>query len=413
MKRVFKKNKNCIICKGKITKYLSLGKTALANAYLTKHQLKKPEIKVPLEIYYCPDCHLSQLAHVVDRRILFENYAYFSSTSPQLLSHFDKYAEEVYSRFPVLSQKLVLEIASNDGILLKAFKKRGAKVLGIDPAKNIAKVANKDGINTIPDFFGTKIVPLVLKKYGKAGIITANNVLAHNEELHDIIEGAKQLLDDNGVFVFQAKYLVDLLEKNEFDTVYHEHVSYFAVLPLVKLLKMHDLEIFDIKHVETEGGSIRVYATHTSSNLKKNKSVQDFISKEYEIGINDLKTYYRFAKQPLFIKNKLVGILNNFKKSGKKIAGYGASAKGNTMLQYCKIGPKLLDYITDNAPSKQGKLTPGTKIPIVHPDKLKNDIPDIILILAWNYAPSIMEREAWFKSQGGKFIVPIPEPKII
>jgi SAM-dependent methyltransferase len=409
-----KKSDRCIICRGKkLIKYLSLGKSALANSYLTKEKLNKPELKVPLEVYYCENCHLAQLLDIVDRKLLFSEYAYFSSTSPQLLQHFDQYAQAVSERFPAQTKKLVLEIASNDGILLKGFMARGARVLGIDPARNIARVANKEGVETIPEFFGTTLAPKVLAKYGKAGVVTANNVLAHTDDVHDIVAGVKQLLDEQGVFVFQVKYLGDLLAKNEFDTTYHEHISYFSLLPLTFLLRKHAMEVFDVEHVETEGGSLRVYAAHSPSPFPINTSVGEFLERERADGLDRPETYLKFAKQPQMVKEKLREMLKDLKQQGKKIAGYGASAKGNALLQYCGIGSETINYITDTAPSKQGKYTPGTHIPIVPPERLREETPDYILLLAWNYAPSILKKEEQFRKGGGKFIIPIPKPHVV
>jgi len=413
-KNLVKKSSRCLICKSKkLIKYLDLGTTALVNSYLAKEELDKPEFKVPLEVYYCQNCHLCQLLHIVDKNVLFEEYAYFSSTSPQSIQYFEQYAQEVVERFPNQTKKLVLEIASNDGILLKPFKARGARVLGIDPAKNVAEIANKEGIETIPDFFSKNTARQILEKYGKAGIITANNVLAHTDDIHNVLAGVKQLLDEQGVFVFQVKYLGDLLAKNEFDTTYHEHICYFSLMPLIFLLEKHALEIFDVKHVDPEGGSLRVYASHSPLPFPINKSIEMFLRKERAQGLDRPQTYLDFTERPKIVKEKLHKILMDLKQQGKKIAGYGASGKGNTLLQYCGINSKILDYITDTAPSKQGKYTPGTHIPIVPPTQLKENTPDYILLLAWNYAESIIEREKWFLEQGGRFIIPIPEPKII
>lgn len=413
-KNLIKKSNHCLICKSKkLIKYLDLGRTALVNSYLTKEELNKPELRVLLEVYYCQNCHLCQLLHIIDKNLLFTKYAYFSSTSPQSVQHFDQYAQEVVKRFPAQAKKLVLEIASNDGVLLKPLKARGAKVLGIDPAKNVAEVANKEGIETIPDFFNKNTARKILQKYGKAGIITANNVLAHTDDIHNILEGVKQLLDKRGVFIFQVKYLGDLLTRNEFDTTYHEHISYFSLAPLIFLLEKHGLKIFDVKRVEPEGGSLRVYASHAPLLFPVRKSVNSFLKKECAQGLNRLQTYLDFTKRPEMVKEKLCKMLTGLKRQGKKIAGYGASGKGNTLLQYCEITPEILDYITDNTPSKQGKYTPGTHIPIVPPTQLRKDTPDYILLLAWNYADDIIKREKWFLEQGGKFIIPIPEPKII
>lgn len=411
--KLYKKSNKCLICGGKkLTCYLSLGKAAPANSYLIKTQLKQKEFKAPLEVYFCHNCNLVQLLHIVDRTVIFRNYAYFSSTSPMLVKHFEEYADEVFHRFPDQSRQLVVDIGSNDGVLLKPFKKLGAKVLGIDPAKNIAKIANSDGIETIADFFSKDKVPNLIKKYGKAGIITSNNTLAHTDVLHDIFEGVKELLDDRGVFVFEVQYLVDLLTHNEFDNTYHEHICFYAVRPLSYLLKMHSMEIIDIIHTDTHGGGIMVFASHAPTSFPIGKAVSKFLENEKRLGLHKLSTYKKFARRPPFVKKKLTNMLKGLKEKGKKIAAYGASAKATTLLQYCNIGTDVIDYITDSAPSKQGKFTPGTHIPIVKPDTLKNNTPDYIIITAWNYAENIMEKEKWFKESGGKFIIPIPEPRI-
>lgn len=412
-KKIYTRNKTCLVCKSeKLIKFISLGKTALANSYLTKKQLNAPEKKVPLEVYYCNKCHLVQLLDIVDRKVLFEKYAYYSSTSPQLVEHFRGYAETIVKRFPKQSKKLTLEIASNDGILLKPLKALGVKVLGVDPARNIARKANREGIETIPKFFNSSLVSSILKKYGNPGVIVANNVLAHTDKLTDIIASVKQLLDIDGVFISQSKYLGDLIDKNEFDTIYHEHVSYFSFLSTKFLFNQFGLDIFDVEHVETEGGSLRIFATHINSRVKPDKKVINLIKNEQGV-LDNRKTYLKFSSSPKIIKEKLNKILKRIKSKKLKIAGYGASAKGNTLLQYCRIEKKYLDFLVDNAPSKQGLYTPGTHIPIYPPSHLKKETPDYVLILAWNFAESIIKKESWFTSLGGKFILPIPTPKIL
>jgi len=408
------KKKQCLICNdSSLIKYLDLGETSLANSYLKKSELKKPEIIFPLKVYYCQNCHLAQLTDLVDRKILFENYAYFSSTSPQLHMHFKKYAAEVFSRFPRQAKRFTLEIASNDGILLKYFYKLGAKVLGVDPAKNIAKIAKKNGIKTLPVFFDDKVSEYILKRYGPAGIITANNVLAHTDNPHGIIKGVKKLLDTDGVFVFEVQYLADLLKKNEFDNTYHEHTCYFSLAPLKKLLEMWGLQIFDVQHVDTQGGSLRIYAGHTPLLFPLNNSVKQLSSQEKRQGLYTVKRYKKFGSAPIKIKKDLVGLLNNLKKSNKKIVGYGAAAKATTLTEYCGIGQQFIDYIVDDSPQKQGKYMPGTHIPIFSAQKLKENMPDYVLLFAWNYTDSIIKRESWLKENGVKFIKPIPDVKII
>lgn len=414
MRGAYRKSYKCLICGSKkLTKYLSLGKTALANSYLTKNQLNKKELKVPLKVYFCHNCYLVQLLHIVDRELIYNEYAYFSSTSPMLVRHFEEYAKGVFNRFPDQSKQLVVDIGSNDGVLLKPFKRFGANVLGIDPAKNIAKIANRNGIETVAQFFRKEIVPQLVKKYGKAGVITSNNTLAHTNILHDIFDGVKNFLDNKGVFVFEVQYLLDLLRHNEFDNIYHEHICYHSVHPLIYLLKMHGMEIFDVLHTDTHGGGIMVFASHYPSLFPIEKSVSEFLTNEKSLGLHKLTTYKNFAKTPRLVRDKLRKILLNLKKKGKKISAYGASAKGTTLLQYCNIGSDVIDYITDSAPSKQGKFTPGTHIPIVPEEDLKKHKPDYILITAWNYAKNIMEKESWFQKEGGRFIIPIPDPLIV
>ena len=408
------KRATCLICDGSnLTPYLSLGETALANSYLTREDFEKPEFKAPLEVYFCESCYLAQLSHVVDRELLFRDYAYFTSTSPQTIGHFNTYAEKVMARFPELARQLTFEIASNDGILLQSFLKMGAKVLGIDPARNVAEFAIQKGIETIPDFFTSASVPNLIKKYGKAGVILANNVLAHTDVLNGIVAGVSQFLDKRGVFIFEVQYLLDLVQKNEFDNTYHEHTCYFSLHPLTRLIQKHGMDIFNVEHVDTQGGSLRVYASHAPLIYERDPSVSYYLNLEKSAGLNKKETYLELAKPPPVVKRKLNNLHQALKANVKKVVGYGAPAKGNTLLQYAGITNDEISYITDNAPSKQNKYTPGTHIPIVSPDKLKEDKPDYILILAWNYAPSILEREKWFSLGGGKFIIPIPEPKII
>lgn len=410
----FYKSRKCLICESpNLSSYLNLGKAAPANSYLTKSQLNKEEFKAPLEVFFCHKCNLAQLLHIVDRAYIFRDYAYFSSTSPMLVKHFEDYALEVNKKFPDQSKGLVVDIGSNDGVLLKPFKKLGAKVLGVDPAKNIAEIATSQGIETIAEFFNQDMAKKIVDKYGKAHIITSNNTLAHTDALHSIFDGVKILLDDDGVFVFEVQYLVDLLAHNEFDNTYHEHICYHAVTPLKYLLEMHELKLIDVTHTDTHGGGIMVYAAHKNSTHKIQPIVAEDLDKEKLLKLNKLSTYQEFAKRPPLVKKNLRSILKKLKKQGKKIAGYGASAKCTTLLQYSNLGADIFDYITDSAPSKQGKYTPGTHIPIVPPEMLKEKPVDYIVITAWNYASNIMEKEKWFTNNGGKFIIPIPEPIIV
>lgn len=405
---------SCLVCGNKnLVKYLDLGKTALANSYLKKSELRLPEPKFPLCVFICPKCFLAQLTTLVDRSLIFRNYAYLSSSSPQLEEYFSNYAKDIKKKFPAQSKKFVLEIGSNDGILLKHFKKSGAVILGVDPAKNIAKVANKNGILTLPEFFNLKTAKKVLNKFGKASIISANHALAHTDKLNEIISGVKILLDPKGIFVFEVQYLGDLLKKNEFDNTYHEHTCYFSLSPLKTLLSNWGLAIFDVQSVEAQGGSIRFFASHSPLTFKVSPSVKNLELQEQKQKLRNLKTYQDFSVVPSQIKTELLKKLTRIKKQGKTIVGYGASAKGNTLLQYCKIGPNLIDYIVDETPTKQGKFSPGMKIPILPTETLHTNPPDYVLLLAWNYADSIMKKEKWLKKFGTKFIIPVPKVKVV
>ncbi len=414
MSEKVKKNRKCIACgHNNLIKYLDLGESALANSYIDKSNLAKKEQKFPLRVYVCANCHLAQLTDWVDRKKIFEHYAYFTSKSKPLHEHFKKYAEDIYKKFPKQIKNLILEIGSNDGFLLGLFKEYGGVVLGVDPAKNIAKTANEMGIDTWPVFFDSEVADKIFKEYGQVGVITANNVLAHTDNIHGILAGVKKLLAEDGVFIFEVQYLGDLIKNNEFDNTYHEHIFYFSLAPIIKILEKWDLQVFDVKKVNTQGGSMRVYAGHKNNPFKINNSVNKFLAQEKKQGLQKIKTYKEFGKVPDQVKKQLVQLLTKLKKQNKTIIGYGAAAKGNTLLQYCKIGPELIDYIVDTTPAKQGKYTPGTHIPIFSRKQINKKKPDYILILAWNYADVIMKNEKELQKKGVKFIIPIPKVRVV
>lgn len=405
---------SCQFCKSKnLKKVLDFGSTPPANSFLKKNELKNKEPRFPLQVFFCKNCHLLQLGHIVNPEILFKNYVYSSSTSPVFIKHFEDYAREVFERFKLNKNSFVIDIGSNDGILLKPFKALGVNVLGIDPAQNLAATATMQGLPTLPYFFDSKLAAEIAEKRGQADIITANNVFAHIRDLDEIVKGIKTLLKDEGVFIFEVAYLVDFLEKNYFDTVYHEHLFYHAVSPLDKFFKRHGMQIFDVKKVETHGGSIRVFVKKEGANHQIQNSVEKFIEEEVNKGLSEEIIYLSFFEKIRQNKNKLISILKEIKSEGKTIAGYGAPAKGNTLLNYFGIDAKILDYIVDDSPLKQGLFTPGTHIPVVSSAKLnQNPKPDYLLILAWNFAKPIMEKLSDFSQSNGKFIIPVPEPFI-
>lgn len=404
----------CRFCLGKHLKLVfDLGKQPAANAFLSKKDLSLKENFFPLKVNFCTNCGLLQLAYVVSPDYLFRNYVYVSSTSSVFVKHFEDYAQEIYENFNLDKNSLVVDIGSNDGILLKPFQKLGAKVLGIDPARKIAKEASKKGLETLPEYFDQKLADYITKKYGFADVVCANNVFAHVPNIDELVLAINRLLNPEGILVIEVPYLVDFIQKNLFDTIYHEHVSYLSIKPLMTLFKRFEMEIFDVEKTESHGGSIRVFVKKIVSKRKIKKSVETFIKLEEDLGLHSIRTYQKYWKNITKNKRELNAILKKLKTLNKSIAGYGAPAKGNTLLNYFDIGQDVLDFIADDSEYKQGLYSPGMHIPIVSPAKLEKERPDYIFILAWNFASSIMERNSSFKQKGGKFIIPVPTPKIV
>ena len=410
-KKLFKVRKSCRICEyAKLVDFVDLGNTPLADLFVKDP--KELEHKFPLRVKVCPKCFLVQLIDEVNSKLLFgNNYAFYTGGSPASLSYFDNYANSIMKRFPKECNKYILEIASNDGTLLKPFLKNGYKVLGVDPAKNVGEEANSNNIPTLVDFFNSKTALQISKEKGQTTIIIANNVIAHVEDLFDFIKGVKILLDKNGVFIFECQYFPYLLFNNQFDNIYHEHRSFFSLTPLMKLLKKFNLEAFDVEEHNTQGGSIRVFAAHKGKR-KIEKRLTKALSDENEIGITNLDTYLGFQARIDYIKIKLNQMLAELKISNKQIAGYGASAKSNTLLNYCGIGVNYLDYIVDETPYKYGLYSPGLHIPVISSKEEQKRFgkPDYYLLLVWNYADKIIAKENDYIKNGGQFIIPIPTP---
>ncbi len=404
----------CRICNNKnLKKFLSLGKTPLANSFLSERVLNKKEKNFPLEVCFCPNCKLVQLTYVVPHNVMFENYIYVSSTTNTFKIHFTKMAEDISKEFNLNEKSLAVDIGSNDGVLLKGFQKCGVKTIGVEPAKNVALIAQQNGVETINDFFNRSVVKKILAKKGNADVVTATNVFAHVDDIHDFVNNVKVLLKENGIFVIEAPYLVDMLEKMTFDTIYHEHLSYFSVIPLVNFFERAGMKVFKIKKVNSHGGSIRVFVKKKGSNLEINESVYSMIKNEKKIGIDNFELYKNFANKVYETRAKLVRYLKDIKNKGKKIAAYGAPAKGNTLLNFCNIGTDYIDYIVEDNQLKQGLFTPGTHIPVVSPKMLDEDMPDYILILAWNFVEEILNKTKKYADVGIKFIIPLPEPKLV
>lgn len=411
-----RKRTTCRICgSAKLFQFLNLGETPLADAFVERENLSKPESRHPLDVAVCENCSLVMLLNIVPPEALFgDTYAFYTSGSPQAVIHFRKYAHEVMDRFPSLAKKLTIDIASNDGVLLRPLKEMGAKVLGVEPAKNVAVVANAAGIETITEFFNSKTAEKILKERGSAGLILANNVIAHVDDVLDFVKGVKTLLDPEGVFIFEAQYFPNLLFKNQFDNVYHEHHSFYSLRPLKLLMEKSGLKIFDVEEVDTQGGSLRVFVKHPDGPHKTQPIVEEMIRKEIEMKLNLNEPYANLAVRVEGIKKELIQILSDLKKQGKKIVGYGAPAKGNTLLNFCGIDARYVDYIVDKTYFKHGKFTPGTHIPVFPTEKIEEDgHPDYYLLLVWNYAPGILKQEEEFRKKGGKFIIPIPKPHIV
>lgn len=409
-KELITKRDKCRVCGSKrLLEILDLGKMPLADLFVKSSKTK--EKKFPLVVSVCKSCYLVQLMHDVDDELLFgNNYAFHTGGSPSSIPYFKRYAEDILEKFPKEAHDFTLEIASNDGTLLKHFQKSGCKILGIDPAKNVVDFANNQKIETLPYFFNSKTAKELSNKKGKAGIIIANNVIAHVPDPKDFIKGIKLMLSKNGVAVIECQYFPFLLFNNQFDNIYHEHRSFFSLAPLNKLVKSANLKIIDVEEHDTQGGSIRFFLTHSTSKRKVKKSVSEMLKNEKEIGLSKLETYIGIPARVNYIKYKLVNILKDLKKDGFTIAGYGASAKSTTLLNYCGINTNYLDYVLDKTEYKFGLLTPGTHIPVTGTEKER---PDFYLLLVWNYTHGILQREQKFRKDGGKFILAIPTPQIV
>ncbi|MAG92072.1 SAM-dependent methyltransferase [Candidatus Woesearchaeota archaeon] len=404
----------CRICKNEdLKKFLSLGTTPLANSFLSKEDLSKEEKKFPLELCFCKRCKLVQLTYIVPSEEMFSDYVYLSSTTKTFQKHFADMAEDITKDFGLNEKSVAVDIGSNDGILLKPFQKFNVKVVGVEPAANVAKIAEDNGIETINDFFNENVVSEIIKRKGKADVVTANNVFAHIDDIDSVIENVKKLLKDEGIYVIEIQYFVDTIEKMTFDNVYHEHMSYYTLTSLDYFFKKHGMEIFRVKRIDTHGGSLRVFAKRKESSREIDDSVKDLLDYEKKMGVDGFNLYEEYGRKVYDVRKRLVDYIRNIKREGKKIAAYGAPAKGNTLLNFCGIGKGEIDYIIEDNPLKQKLFAPGTHIPVVSSKMLNEKLPDYILILAWNFADEILSKTKNYAEKGVKFIIPLPEARII
>ncbi|MCF7955584.1 MAG: class I SAM-dependent methyltransferase [Phycisphaerae bacterium] len=394
--------------------FLDLGVSPLSNSYLTAERLEAMEPHYPLKVMLCDHCWLAQLPAVTTPENIFSDYAYFSSFSQSWLNHARQYVEMMTSRFGYNENSSIVEIASNDGYLLQYFAGKNIPVLGIEPAENVAKVAAEKGIDTLVKFFGVETARQLATEGKKADLLLGNNVLAHVPDLNDFIAGMKILLNDGGVITMEFPHLARLMEGNQFDTIYHEHFSYFSFLSVEKAFARHEITLFDVEELPTHGGSLRIYGCHKNDSSRPvNASVDELRNRELSAGFDRLETYQGFAKQVQETKRNLLEFLIEAKRNNKTVVGYGAPAKGNTLLNYCGIRSDLLDYTVDLSPHKQGHFLPGTRIAIYSPEKISETKPDYVLILPWNLKDEICSQMAQIADWGGRFVVAIPNIEVI
>ncbi len=406
----------CRSCGSPLPKpFLDLGNSPLSNGYLSEKNIHVMEPYFPLEIYFCPHCSLVQLdVFEAPEQIFSSDYAYFSSYSSSWLAHCKAYVEMMVKRFGYTNDSFVMEVASNDGYLLQYFKEHHIPVKGVEPATNTAEIAIAKGIPTDVTFFNTDYANEMVSRNCLADLIIGNNVLAHNPNLNDFAEGLRIALKPHGVITMEFPHLLQLMANNQFDTIYQEHYSYLSLHAVRYLFNAHNLEIFDVDELPTHGGSLRIYAQHTGDPKHEiSPRVAELLDKEDRAGLLDPATYEKFRTMVETTKRALLQFLISAKNEGKTIVGYGAPAKGNTLLNYCGIRTDFLDYTVDANPRKQNLFLPGTHIPIRHPDQIRIDKPDYILILPWNIKDEIMDQLSFVHEWGGKFIIPIPEVRVI
>ena len=407
-------SQTCRFCRTPLRRtFVDLGMSPLCETYPSEADLNQPEMYYPLHVYVCESCFLVQLDQYESAEKIFGDYPYFSSYSDSWLRHCENYCESMRRRFGVNENSFVVEVASNDGYLLQYFVRHQVPVLGIEPAENVAKVAVEKGVPTLARFFGTRLASALAGKDNFADLIIGNNVLAQVPDLNDFVQGLRTLLKPHGIVTLEFPHLLQLIERNEFDTIYHEHFSYFSFLTAVRILDSHGLTVFDVEELPTHGGSLRVLACRTEDSVRRvEPSVVKLREKEKNARLDCVEGYESFASQVKQTKFALLDFLLNAAQQGKAVVGYGAPGKSATLLHYCGIGRDLIAYTVDRSPHKQGRFLPGSHIPIYHPDRIRETKPDYVVILPWNLKDEIVDQLLFIREWGGQFVVPIPKVTI-
>ncbi len=409
-----RRRSGCRLCgAGRLDKVLSLAPIPLANAFVPREELASGQPRFPLDVWLCAACGHVQLLDVVDPKVLYEHYVYVSGTSPAFVRHFEQYADYVIRGFAPPADGLIVEIGSNDGTLLRFFRDRGRRVLGIDPAQEISAATRSAGIPTITEFFTPQVAERILAEHGPASVIVANNVMAHIDDLSSVVRGMARVLAPSGVLLFEVAYLADLVQKILFDTIYHEHLDYHSVGPLIPFLASHGFELIEAIRVDTHGGSLRGVAQRAGGPRRVGESVGAAVALEREIGLRNPDTYRAFSAQIDNFGRELIVLLRKLKGQGKRIAGFGAPAKATTMMYHLGITAEMVDFIVDDSPLKQGRFTPGMHIPVLPAEAIYERRPDYVLLLAWNFALPIIEKHRAFRETGGRFIVPLPKLELV
>lgn len=405
----------CRFCRARLqSTFVDLGMSPLCQTHIEPHQLNLMEPFYPLHAYVCGECFLVQLEEFVAPDAIFSEYAYLSSYSDSWVEHARQYTVSMRERFGLDSRSLVTEIASNDGYLLQHFVAAGVPVLGVEPAANVAKIAEDKGIRSTVRFFGVASARQILQEFGAPDLLLGNNVLAHVPDINDFVGGMKLLLKPGGVITMEFPHLLQLMQQNQFDTIYHEHFSYLAFFVVEKIFAHHGLRLFDVQELPTHGGSLRIFGCHADDAMHPSlPAVETLKARELSAGLDKLATYEGFGEQVRETKRRILDFLIETKRAGKRIVGYGAPGKGNTLLNYCGIRTDFLDFTVDRNPLKQGRYTPGTHIPILSPDEIERAKPDYVFILPWNLKDEIVQKMGFVRSWGGRFVVPIPTIQVI